>query len=195
MKMMDVLYVSDKWTQSKYIKSIILWRRITEAAYLQLCGDINRVNATKNVRVGRRRGKACFPTSPTPYQAGFGCICLFKSREIVLKGPVLNQESSYTRDTHIIVLHSSVASFYLGVISCFLEGLNLWLVFGSVQGYLVLEILAGGEAKPDNALNLSQHSAAVSGYSLVWSCSVPKGVTFSMPSHEGRARSPFSVTP
>ena len=134
MKMMDVLYVSDKWTQSKYIKSIILWRRITEAAYLQLCGDINRVNATKNVRVGRRRGKACFPTSPTPYQAGFGCICLFKSREIVLKGPVLNQESSYTRDTHIIVLHSSVASFYLGVISCFFGGFEslacLWFCSG-----------------------------------------------------------------
>ena len=30
---------------------------------------------------------------------------------IVLKGPVLNQETSYMMSTHIIVLHSSVASF------------------------------------------------------------------------------------
>lgn len=32
-------------------------------------------------------------------------------------------------------------------------------------------------------------------YSLVWSWAVPKGVTFSIPSQGGRARSPFSTIP
>ena len=32
-------------------------------------------------------------------------------------------------------------------------------------------------------------------YSLVWSWSVPKGVTFCIPSHGGRARSPLSTMP
>ena len=32
-------------------------------------------------------------------------------------------------------------------------------------------------------------------YSLVWSWSVPKGVTFCIPSHGGKARSPLSTMP
>ena len=70
----------------------------------------------------------------------------------------------------------------------------LWLFFGSQLSLrLFLCLIFGLFFKIWSEVHLGWKAKQI--YSLVWSWAVPKGVTFSIPSQGGRARSPFNTMP